>query len=371
VTKALGRRLGLVWIWNFGTASSLVFLIDLWPSCFRGHGFIKFLVVNLRRVDCACSFFTGVDTSWAEEKMKKIGVIGLGNMGFHMARNLVEKSGRAVVCFDRSSEALAKINGEAGAETARSPAEVAEQCDTIVSMLPGNDSVRAVYLGADGILQTLGNGSLCIDSSTIDPNVARVVAKEFGIKGSAFIDAPVSGGVGGAEKGTLTFMVGGTKEEFERATPVLKFMGANVAHCGPIGTGLVAKLCNNQILAATMLAVSESMNLGIKMGMDRKALAAILNTSTARCWSSDTYNPVPGVMEGVPSSRDYEGGFASALMLKDLGLAQDAAKATGVDVPMGKRALALYQEICSGKKGLANKDFSVAFKFLEELTSDR
>lgn len=159
-------------------------------------------------------------------------------------------------------------------------------------------------------------------------------------------------------------MAGGSEEVFSQASRVLKYMGANVVHCGDVGTGQVAKLCNNMILAISMIGVSEAMNLGKKLGIDQKVLAGILNTSTARCWSSDTYNPAPGVMESVPSSRNYEGGFGSALMLKDLGLVNDAAKTAGVPVPFGASAHAFYQLLVS--KGYGNKDFSIVYKFLND-----
>lgn len=277
-----------------------------------------------------------------------------------MARNLLAQN-RRVVAFDVVPAALDRIRAE-GAEVATSPAAMAEQCDAVVTMLPSNAHVREAYLGAEGVLQTLPRGALCVDSSTIDPSVSREVAARALAAGCDFADAPVSGGVGGAEQGTLTFMVGGPEATFERCGPLLALMGKNVVHCGDVGTGQVAKLCNNMVLAVSMVGVSEAMNLGSKLGMDRSKLAGILNTSTARCWSSDTYNPAPGVMEGVPSSRGYEGGFGTALMLKDLGLVQDAARAAGAPIPMGASAQAFYQTMVA--HGLGGKDFSVAFKFL-------
>mmetsp|Transcript_21662 Transcript_21662/g.42548 ORF Transcript_21662/g.42548 Transcript_21662/m.42548 type:complete len:308 (-) Transcript_21662:64-987(-) len=291
----------------------------------------------------------------------KIGVIGLGNMGFHMACNLLKKGSKAVVGFDVSQGALDRLRAEGGS-VATSPADLAEQCDAVVTMLPNNDHVRQAYTGDEGILKTLAQGSLCIDSSTIDPLVARSLYSEVTQKGSVFADAPVSGGVGGAEQGTLTFMVGANPENFERCKPLLSLMGKNVISCGDVGTGQVAKLCNNLVLGISMLGVCEAMNLGSRLGIDRKVLADIMNTSTARCWSSDTYNPAPGVMEGVPSSREYEGGFGSALMLKDLGLVADAAKKIGAPLPMGEHAHSMYQLLVA--HGLGKKDFGVAYKFL-------
>jgi 3-hydroxyisobutyrate dehydrogenase len=229
--------------------------------------------------------------------------------------------------------------------------------------------VRDVYTGKSGVLESLRKGALCLDSSTIDPAVSRQVAAAVSAKGSDFCDAPVSGGVGGAEAGTLTFMVGADSAGvFQRALPVLQGMGKNVVHCGGVGTGEVVKLCNNMVLAISMIGVSEAMNLGSRLGMDRKLLAGILNTSTARCWSSDTYNPAPGVMPNVPASRGYTGGFGSALMLKDLGLVLDAAKGAGAPVPMGANAHALYQLMVA--QGMGGSDFSAAFKFLGGLDED-
>ena len=240
---------------------------------------------------------------------------------------------------------------------------MAAASDVVITMLPSNPHVREVYCGADGVLEGARAGSIMIDSSTIDPNVAREVAASVAAAGSKLIDAPVSGGVGGAEAGTLTFMVGGDTSDLEAARPVLEVMGANIVHCGDVGTGQVAKLCNNLVLGISMAGVAEAMNMGARLGIDEKTLAGIMNTSTARCWSSDTYNPCPGVMEGVPASRDYEGGFGAALMQKDLGLALDAARAVGATVPMGANAHQIYSLISA--HGAGGKDFGVVFKFLQ------
>jgi 3-hydroxyisobutyrate dehydrogenase len=232
-------------------------------------------------------------------------------------------------------------------------------------MLPSSPHVLSVYKGDNGILQHIKNGALLIDSSTIDPGTAQEVARAALEKKTDLVDAPVSGGVGGAEAGTLTFMVGGTPQQFERASEILKKMGKNIVHCGPSGTGQVAKLCNNLVLAIEMSAVAEGMNLGVKLGMDPKVLASIFNSSTARCWSSDTYNPVPGVMPNVPSSRDYQGGFYSALMLKDLGLARTAAQQAGVELSMGSRIEEIYKTMCE-KHGYSQKDFGVIYQYFKE-----
>lgn len=205
-------------------------------------------------------------------------------------------------------------------------------------------------------------GALLIDCSTIDPTVTRTLAAAAGQRKLRMVDAPVSGGVGGAEAGTLTFMVGGAAADFDAAKPLLAAMGKNIVHCGAAGTGQVAKLCNNLILGISMNAVAEAMNLGVKLGADPKVLAAIVNTSSGRCWSSEVYNPVPGVLPNVPSARGYSGGFGSALMAKDLGLALDAAKAAGAPLATGSAALSVYQMLMA--HGMGGKDFSAVYAFL-------
>lgn len=280
-----------------------------------------------------------------------------------MAENLVRKKEHCVKAFDISLENLDRAEA-AGCTRASSPADAACDADFVVTMLPSNDHVEKVYLGEDGILSTAKSGTFCIDSSTVDPAISRKVGEKLSKeKGVSFVDAPVSGGVGGAKAGTLTFMVGGSDQEFARASPILKGMGETLVHCGKLGSGEVAKLCNNLVLAISMLGVSEAMNIGLKLGIDKKRLADILNTSSARCWSSDTYNPVPGVMDNVPSSNNYEGGFGTDLMLKDLGLASDAAKAAKAPIPLGSAAQQFYQQV--SVNGLGGKDFSVAYKFLQ------
>ena len=230
-------------------------------------------------------------------------------------------------------------------------------------MLPSNPHVQSTYMAPEtGLLAGAHAGTLFIDSSTIDPAVSREVAAACGEVECGMVDAPVSGGVGGAEAGTLTFMVGGSQDDFDAAGDVLNIMGGNIVHCGDVGTGEVAKLCNNLVLGISMAGVCEAMALGQELGIDTKVLAGIMNTSTARCWSSDTYNPCPGVMEGVPSSNGYKGGFGSALMQKDLGLALDAARANGVPSPMGATSFQLYSMMMA--HGAGGKDFSALFEFL-------
>jgi len=291
-----------------------------------------------------------------------VGFIGLGNMGNGMAKNLLQK-GEQVVAFDVDKASLDTAVA-AGATPASSPAEVAASATRIVTMLPNNDIVRQVYTGSDGILGANKSGSLLIDSSTIDPAVSKELAEKSAMMGAVFVDAPVSGGVNAAAAGTLTFMVGAPGEsDFERARDVLEMMGKNITHCGAVGTGQAVKICNNMLLAVSMIGVSETMNLGINLGLDKKLLAQILSSATGRCWSVDTYNPVPGVMDNVPSSNDYKGGFGSALMLKDLGLSQDAASRTESATPLGTLAHEIFKEMC--KSGFAEKDFGSAFQYIK------
>lgn len=291
-----------------------------------------------------------------------IGFVGLGNMGGHMAANL-RRNGHDVVVFDVNTSASRAFVEKHGGKAATSLQEVAQQTQCLVTMLPSNPHVEEVYLSDQGLLAHADQGVLFIDSSTIEPAVSEHVAKQVHAHGSTMIDAPVSGGVGGAEQGTLTFMVGGPEEALARATPLLHAMGSNIVHCGGHGTGQTAKLCNNLILAISMVGVSEGMNLGVKLGIDPAVLAKIVNMSTGRCWSSDTYNPCPGVMDGVPSSRNYEGGFGSMLMRKDLGLAISAANRTTTPLPLGSAAHSLYNII--SQSDLASKDFSVVYEFLK------
>jgi 3-hydroxyisobutyrate dehydrogenase len=284
----------------------------------------------------------------------KIAFIGLGHMGGPMARNLL-KAGHSLVVFDvvqRNAEAL----GSLGASVAVSAKDAASKGELVITMLPSSPHVKAVYSGADGVLAGVAPGTTLIDSSTIDPHTAREVAAAAEKHGNPMADAPVSGGTGGAEAGTLTFMVGGAAEVFERIAPILKHMGKNIVHCGAAGTGQVAKICNNMLLGISMIGVAEAMNLGATLGIDPKILAGIINTSSGRCWSSDTYNPYPGVMENVPAARGYTGGFGADLMLKDLSLATDAAKLSKQPVMMGALAQQLYQTFST--QGAGAQDFS-------------
>jgi 3-hydroxyisobutyrate dehydrogenase len=292
----------------------------------------------------------------------KIAFIGLGNMGGPMARNLV-KAGHALTVFDvvkANVDALAAL----GAVPAASAKDAAAQGELVITMLPSSPHVKSVYLGDEGVLAGATAGSILIDSSTIDPLTAREVAATALQRGYAMADAPVSGGTGGAEAGTLTFMVGAAPELFECIKPILAHMGKNIVHCGGAGTGQVAKICNNMLLGISMVGVAEAMNLGVALGIDPKVLAGIINTSSGRCWSSDTYNPYPGVLPNAPASRGYTGGFGTDLMLKDLGLATDAAKQAKQPVVLGAAAQQLYQLLSS--QGAGGQDFSAVINLLRK-----
>ncbi|MHA5689553.1 3-hydroxyisobutyrate dehydrogenase [Pseudomonas aeruginosa] len=288
-----------------------------------------------------------------------IGFIGLGNMGGPMALNLL-KAGHALSVYDLSASAVAHAT-EAGARALGSPADIAKSdVQLIITMLPAARHVKQVYLAEDGLLANVRAGVLLVDSSTIDPISAREVAAAAVAHGNPMLDAPVSGGTGGAAAGTLTFMVGGEQADFDTARPVLEAMGKNIVYCGACGNGQVAKVANNMLLGISMIGAAEAMALGVSLGMDAKVLASVINTSSGRCWSSDTYNPFPGVIESAPASRGYSGGFATDLMLKDLGLASEAAKQIGQPVVLGALAQQLYQS--HSAQGHGGLDFSSIIK---------
>ena len=275
-------------------------------------------------------------------------------MGLPMARNLL-KAGHTLRVYDVAAAQVEKAVA-AGCSAASSAADCAHGVDTLVTMLPSSPHVRRVYQGEEGLLRRIAKGTLLIDCSTIDPLTARDVAMDARAKACPMVDAPVSGGTGGAEAGTLTFMVGGEAADFAAARPILAAMGRNIVHCGGSGNGQVAKICNNMMLAIEMIATSEGMSLAAKLGMDPKVFASIVNTSSGRCWSSDTYNPYPGVLENAPAARGYTGGFGADLMLKDLTLVTDAAKVAQQPVLMGALAQQIYQKHSNDGNGA--KDFS-------------
>jgi 3-hydroxyisobutyrate dehydrogenase len=292
--------------------------------------------------------------------MSAIGFIGLGNMGGPMAANLV-KAGREVIGFDMSAAALERF-AAGGGKRAKSAAEAAASGDTVITMLPAGAHVRAVYTGEGRLLASARAGALLIDCSTIDVETARAVGKSAADAGFAMLDAPVSGGVGGAAAGTLTFMVGGDAKDFTRAEPILAAMGKTIVHAGPAGSGQAAKICNNMMLGIAMVGVCEAFALAEKLGLDAQKLFDISSKSSGQCWSLTTYCPVPGPVPTAPSNRDYSGGFATALMLKDLKLAQNAAQGAGATTPLGAEAAQLYSLFAA--QGNAGLDFSGIIQML-------
>lgn len=272
--------------------------------------------------------------------MTTIGFIGVGNMGGPMAKNLVD-AGHTVKAFDLSGQALSRAVAN-GCAQASSLADAASGVEVVVTMLPAGEHVRSAYLDDGAILASADKGTLFIDSSTIDVESARAVGTAAEDAGFAMIDAPVSGGVGGAEAGTLTFMCGGPDAAFERAKPLLEVMGKTIVLAGPAGNGQAAKICNNMILGASMIAVSEAFVLAEKLGLDHQKLFDIASTASGQCWAMTTYCPVPGPVPTSPANRNYQAGFTVAMMLKDLRLAQAAAGSAGAATPMGAAAASLY-----------------------------
>ena len=298
----------------------------------------------------------------------KIGFIGLGNMGAPMAQNLL-KAGHQLQVFDLVESAVAELV-KAGASSATTPKEVAvARPDVLITMLPASIHVRKVYLGEEGVLAAVDPSVLLIDSSTIDPQTSRDVAAVAAKQGNTMLDAPVSGGTGGAKAGTLTFMVGGEQAAFDKARPVLEQMGKNIVYCGGAGNGQVAKVANNMLLGISMIGAAEAMSLGVSLGMDPKVLAGIINTSSGRCWSTEVYNPWPDVVETAPASNGYAGGFGSDLMLKDLGLATEAARTAKVPVVMGATAQQLYQTFSA--QGHGHLDFSAIIQSMGKVENER
>jgi len=292
--------------------------------------------------------------------MARIGFIGLGNMGLPMAQNLI-KAGHQVEGVDVNAAAVEKLKsaGGVGVETAKS---AAARADVVITMLPAGAQVREVYLGSSGIIANANDGTLLIDCSTIDVETARAVAAEAEKRGLMMLDAPVSGGVGGAQAGTLTFMVGGPAQAFARAQSILEKMGKTIVHAGGAGNGQAAKICNNMILAISMIAVSEGFVLAEKLGLDHQKLFDIASKSSGQCWAMTSYCPVPGPVPASPANRDYAAGFTAAMMLKDLKLAQDAARAAGAKTELGAAAANIYSRYAAS--GEAGKDFSGIIRFV-------
>ncbi|BDR16488.1 3-hydroxyisobutyrate dehydrogenase [Vibrio sp. STUT-A11] len=295
--------------------------------------------------------------------MSTIAFIGLGNMGSPMAQNLLA-SGFNVQVFDLDTKA-AKALEPFGAIVASSLQEVVDGAGTVITMLPAASQIRSAYLGdlhgGVGVLNLVAPNTLLIDCSTIDPDSARLVANEAANKQLLFVDSPVSGGVTGAKAATLTFIVGGSDEAFSKANAILRYMGRNVFHAGKAGDGQMAKICNNLMLGILMSGTCEALNLGIDHGLDPKVLSNIMLQSSGRNWALELYNPCPGVMESAPASHQYQPGFMSKLMLKDLGLGLDAALQTHSSVPMGALARNLYA--FHNSSGNGELDFSSLFEF--------
>jgi len=294
--------------------------------------------------------------------MQHIGFIGLGNMGAPMALNLL-RAGHRLTVYDVAPGAVRGL-AQAGAAAAESVAEAVREADTVITMLPGSEPMRQVYAGDGGVFGAARKKSLLIDCSTISAQVARSVSLAAAENGFDMIDAPVSGGTGGAVAGTLTFIIGGQAAAVERAKPVLEKMGRNFFHAGDHGAGQIAKICNNMLLAVLMIGTSEALHLGAAYGLDPKTLSNIMSKSSGRNWALEVYNPMPGVMENVPAARGYSGGFGTGLMVKDLGLAEEAALAKKSPTPLGSLARQLYQ--MHGRAGNVALDFSSIFKMIGE-----
>ncbi|HIL20198.1 MAG TPA: 3-hydroxyisobutyrate dehydrogenase [Candidatus Thioglobus sp.] len=291
--------------------------------------------------------------------MTKIAFIGLGNMGLPMAVNLV-KAGYRVKAFDLIPASIQSFVA-AGGKQASSAKEAAEDAEVVISMLPAGKHVNELYRSEDGLLAQLPKGCLVIDSSTIDATTARQVGATALKAGIDFIDAPVSGGVSGAEAGTLSFIVGGEAACFARAKPILEAMGKNIFHAGGVGSGQIAKTCNNMLLSVLMAGTAEALQMGIENGLDPKILSDIMVKSSGRNWALEVYNPVPGVMPGTPACNNYQGGFMVDLMNKDLNLALGVAQESSSTVPMGEQAAALFEAHAKANNGKC--DFSSIFKY--------
>nr|WP_269457733.1 3-hydroxyisobutyrate dehydrogenase [Halomonas sp. hl-4] len=299
--------------------------------------------------------------------MKTVAFIGLGNMGGPMAANLV-KGGFKVRAFDLSASALDTAKSQ-GCEVASSAQEAVADADVVISMLPAGKHVMGLYAEGDApLFDVIKSSAIVIDCSTIDADTARSVAAIGAEKGIGFVDAPVSGGVGGAQAGTLTFIVGGSEAQFEQAKPVLDAMGKNIFHAGDHGAGQIAKVCNNMLLSILMAGTCEAINMGVKNGLDPAVLSEIMKQSSGGNWALNVYNPYPGVMENAPASKDYQGGFQVDLMIKDLGLAMDVSQLSASPVPMGSAARSLFTFHKAGGNG--KLDFSSLMRFYQDNASN-
>ncbi|KAJ3743849.1 NAD binding domain of 6-phosphogluconate dehydrogenase-domain-containing protein [Lentinula raphanica] len=323
--------------------------------------------------------------AFSSVRSRSTSFIGLGRMGHEMAFNLFSKQfaqaneSEFVVCDTVPETAqsfcsnFVKQFPGSRIKIAKTPEEATLASRTIISMLPSSPQVQNVY--NNGIIPTLRSlpadqvqSTLCIDSTTLDVDVARSVSENVTALGSQMVDAPVSGGVTGAKAATLAFLVGGTTTAFEQAQPILASMGQRIIHCGPSGAGLAAKICNNLILGVQQIVVGEAMLLGTKLGLDPAILSSVISSSTGNCWSISVNNPIPHALpeKSPPCERDYEGGFATALMLKDMGLASNVATLSGCPVPLGLTAQRLYGQMIEEQPELARKDFSSVYQYLKQ-----
>ena len=290
-----------------------------------------------------------------------IAFIGVGNMGNPMAENLL-KAGKKIKVFDVSKEMLAKAKEKNLETTDNLDSLITKEVTTIITMLPEGKHSKEIYLGDNGIINKVSKDCLLIDCSTIDINTSKEIGEYAEKKGIMMIDAPVSGGVMGAQKGTLNIMVGGSKQAFDKALPILKIMGKNIYHAGEIGSGNGAKICNNMSLGITMIAASESLMLAKRLNIDIKKVHEIMKNASGNSWPISVYPPLPGLIEGTPSNNNYKPGFSAGMMNKDLKLANDCAKNVNASTPLGQMALEIYSKFC--EDGNASKDFSAISKVI-------
>jgi 3-hydroxyisobutyrate dehydrogenase len=290
-----------------------------------------------------------------------IAFIGVGNMGNPMAENLL-KAGKKIKVFDVSKEMLAKAKEKNLETTDNLDSLITKEVTTIITMLPEGKHSKEIYLGDNGIINKVSKDCLLIDCSTIDINTSKEIGEYSEKKGIMMIDAPVSGGVMGAQKATLNIMVGGSKQAFDKALPILKIMGKNIYHAGEIGSGNGAKICNNMSLGITMIAASESLMLAKRLNIDIKKVHEIMKNASGNSWPISVYPPLPGLIEGTPSNNNYKPGFSAGMMNKDLKLANDCAKNVNASTPLGQMALEIYSKFC--EDGNASKDFSAISKVI-------
>ena len=290
-----------------------------------------------------------------------IAFVGVGNMGNPMAENLL-KAGKKIKVFDVSKEMLAKAKEKNLETTDNLDSLITKEVTTIITMLPEGKHSKEIYLGDSGIINKVSKNCLLIDCSTIDINTSKELGEYAEKKGIMMIDAPVSGGVMGAQKATLNIMVGGSKQAFDKALPILKIMGKNIYHAGEIGSGNGAKICNNMSLGITMIAASESLMLAKRLNIDIKKVHEIMKNASGNSWPISVYPPLPGLIEGTPSNNNYKPGFSAGMMNKDLKLANDCAKNVNASTPLGQMALEIYSKFC--EDGNATKDFSAISKVI-------